>query len=309
MNVQKNDPFIKRILAYTNERFPLIPISLFAAFITFNAFYCGQYIFNQSVRVTYSKNLLLGFISNFLLLFHLRLFDEFKDYDEDLKAYPERLLSKGVVTLTDLNKLIFVCIGAQIILNSFIGLNSFILWTAILIYSLLMYKEFFIPEFLNKTMALYLASHQLIVPIIVIYAFSLTGLLSYEKLFTPLGLYGLMVVSLPSFIFEIGRKTWNPEREKETADSYTKVWGIKKTSLILLLSILILVFFIHRFLGTAFFFSWQGLSLSLIFAVSLMLIGQFVARPTKRNSKLVEVGTSLILLLNHLLIILYFHSA
>ena len=46
-----------------------------------------------------------------LPVFHLRVFNEHAEYDDDLKYDPNRVLQSGVITLNDLRKLGAIAIG------------------------------------------------------------------------------------------------------------------------------------------------------------------------------------------------------
>ncbi|MBT4790006.1 MAG: hypothetical protein HON90_00420 [Halobacteriovoraceae bacterium] len=169
-----------------------------------------------------------------------------------------------------------------------------------------MFKEFFIEKILNKSMALYLVSHQLILPIIALYCFSLSTDLNMDQLLSLKSAAAILLISLPSFIFEIGRKTWNPEREQQTADSYTKVWGIKKTVVVINLATLIYGMVAGAFFSTQFFMSYSGMIFILLLFLTIIISSVFAYKPTAKNSKMVEGVTSAVLLLGHLLCVIYF---
>ena len=166
----KNENFFKRILLYTNERFPVVAILLFVTCFSLSSFYLGQLSYFDKINYIFNFPMLIGLLTLFLIFFHIRLFDEFKDYQDDCAAYPERLLSRGIVTLNDLRKLLIGVILIQIVLNLISSREQFFWWCAVFGYSFLMFKEFFISKTLKKSITLYLLSHQAILPIMISYA-------------------------------------------------------------------------------------------------------------------------------------------
>jgi len=191
MEVSENDSFFKRILAYTNERFPVVPILITTMLIGYNAMYTAQFIFSGITIDPLSVKVILGLISTFFVFFHLRLMDEFKDYEEDKVAYPERLLSRGIIKKADLSKLLISLIGMELAINIYIGKGALIAWAVVFIYSALMYKEFFAEELLNKVMVLYLITHQAIIPMIIGYFFFVVAEVNLETLFSVKSLIAL----------------------------------------------------------------------------------------------------------------------
>lgn len=301
----KNENFFKRILCYTNERFPLVAILLFVTCFSLSSFYLGQLSYYDKIDHIFSAPMLWGLMTLFFVFFHIRLFDEFKDYKDDCDAHPERLLSRGVVTLKDLGKLLIGIILIQIILNLISSIEQLFWWSAVFAYSFLMFKEFFISERLKKSITLYLLSHQAILPIMISYAVS-----SSLQTGTPYFLFNIKIwlsflfIALLSFSYEISRKTWSKEREHKHADSYTKTWGIPKTAMILTSSYF-LIFIISTIFYKIFDMSpWNNITSFLLFLVSSLLLFKFIKNPTTTNSKLVELGGIICLLGNHINIII-----
>lgn len=301
----KNENFFKRILLYTNERFPVVAILLFVTCFSLSSFYLGQLSYFDKINYIFNFPMLIGLLTLFLIFFHIRLFDEFKDYQDDCAAYPERLLSRGIVTLNDLRKLLIGVILIQIVLNLISSREQFFWWCAVFGYSFLMFKEFFISKTLKKSITLYLLSHQAILPIMISYA-----MCSSLQTGNPFFLFNIKIwlsflfVALLSFSYEISRKTWSKEREHKHADSYTKAWGIPQTATILTCSYF-LIFIICAIFYVIFGMSpWNNVTSFLLFLISSLLLFKFVKNPTTANSKLVELGGIICLLGNHVNIII-----
>ena len=91
-----------KYLAYFNERLPIVGAMLYGA-TTFYAIY----FFAPELK-GYTPSFLTGSFPGFIIFFfsivHLRVLDEHKDYKRDIIAHPDRLLSRGIITLKDLRK-------------------------------------------------------------------------------------------------------------------------------------------------------------------------------------------------------------
>ena len=69
----------------------------------------------------YTLRSLLGALTLLFFFFHLRVFDEHKDFEEDSRFHPHRVLQRGVITLADLRVLAALCIVAEIGLAAVAG--------------------------------------------------------------------------------------------------------------------------------------------------------------------------------------------
>ena len=98
----REDPWIRRILAWGNERFPLANgILTFVLFTT--ALLFGRLVASaDGVAVPIGLADLLPFFAYYGFFFMLRVFDEHKDYELDCHNHPERVLQSGLITLKDL---------------------------------------------------------------------------------------------------------------------------------------------------------------------------------------------------------------
>jgi len=112
---------IKNFKIYLNERFPLGKNSLFVLIFTLSGYiYAGLLYNSKIIKSILSKEvnrvpLFWGkeidkvpiiwyklfplFIIIFMFFFQLRITDEFKDYEEDLKYRPYRPVQRGIINL------------------------------------------------------------------------------------------------------------------------------------------------------------------------------------------------------------------
>ena len=216
-------PFSKRFMAWMNERFPL-PNGLLFLVLYFTAVFTGHFaVGGGEVEIGWRE--VLGFAPAWCYFFMLRVFDEHKDYDEDLINYPDRVLQSGLITLDHLKVAGGLAIAVQFFGSLFLdgGFGMITMWwLAVFAYSSLMGKEFFVAEWLKSHFVLYAVSHMLSMPLVLIWLAQVGA--GNETLPVEIGLLaGLAFLS--GTAFEVTRKMRGPEEERDTVDSYTKIMG------------------------------------------------------------------------------------
>jgi hypothetical protein len=107
-----------------------------------------------------------------MIMLILRLMDEIKDHETDLKLFSNRPLPSGKVQEKDIIFSLKVVVLLYIIINIF---SPETLWIAlaVLAYTFLMFRYFFIPTVLKENLLLNLATHNPIVPIMLTYVLTL----------------------------------------------------------------------------------------------------------------------------------------
>ena len=217
-------PYFKRLNAYLKERFPLLNHGiLIVSYYSSNQF-LAQVLQNPDKPVSYSFRSLLGALTLFLIFFHLRIFDEHKDYEDDCKFFPERLLSRGIFKLSELKVLGAIAIMLELILASICGVSALTGVLIVQFFSVLMLKEFFVGKWLKKHFLVYATSHMLIMPLMSLMVFSFTsGQMPWlaDKWYYLYAFVGFFV----TFNWEVSRKIRTPEDEREGLDSYSRIFG------------------------------------------------------------------------------------
>ena len=124
----RESPFVRRLSAYLAERFPLLGHGvLIAAYYSSNQF-LARTLTQPSEPMRYDLTTLLGALTLLCFFFHLRVFDEHKDYEEGRVHYPDRVLQRGLVTLRDLKILGGIAIAAEVALSLLRGPAAFVAW-------------------------------------------------------------------------------------------------------------------------------------------------------------------------------------
>lgn len=231
---------------------------------------------------------LISFASLLLFLFHLRIFDEFKDFDHDRKFYPDRPVPKGLVTLTELQKVGLLVIGLELVLSLYKGATSAILYLVVLGYSLLMLKEFFVHEWLREHFTIYVTSHEILAIPLFYYIYSL-NLSSFAKLLNPVLFTHAIFQTAALFLLEVARKIRPKMLEIASRDTYTARYGISGAS-VLLIFLAIVVIVSKSLIGNKLFFQAPKTTILLdlfFFALLFVSMINFVRLPTKISAKVV----------------------
>ncbi|QDU55099.1 UbiA family prenyltransferase [Aeoliella mucimassa] len=221
-------PFWRRLLAYADERFPLVGHGvLIVSYYSSNSL-LAQVLTSRDESLHYNRSSLMGAIVLFCFFFHLRVFDEHKDYADDCQYHPERVLQRGLVTLRQLTLLGIAAIGIELVLAGLwqpLGKPAALVAVSVALgYSLLMLKEFFCSRWLGERFIWYAVSHMLIMPLLAMIPFSFsTG--EYLWNAPPWFWWYAFVGFFVTFNWEISRKIRAPEAEIEGVDTYSSLFG------------------------------------------------------------------------------------
>lgn len=214
----------KRFWIYQSERFPVFSYGLMVLTFAFSAM-----SYSKILRVDFDFSiltLLIGAMTSFGYFFLLRIFDEFKDADDDAKYRPYRAVPRGLVSFKELKGLATIIIGLQCILNAVFIPKMLWIWGLVIIYMFIMANEFFVRNWLRKHPISYLVSHMMIMPVIDFYT---TGLdWNNNSTNIPNGLIIFLIVTfLNGVVIEIGRKIRAKNAEEIGVETYSYLWGEK----------------------------------------------------------------------------------
>lgn len=225
--------FFARWWIYQRERFPVFghgPVVL--------AFSASAVCFSSMLRQGGEEPahwprpaaIAVAFVCCLLMFLQLRIADEFKDYDEDLRFRPYRPVQRGLVTRRELGVLFALCAVVQAILAWCLSPRLLILLLIAWAYLTLMSKEFFVRDWLKRHPLLYLWSHMCIMPLIDLLA---TGC---DWIPSPAGAPGsaralalfLCASYFNGVVIEIGRKIRSPADEEPGVQTYSSLWGPRR---------------------------------------------------------------------------------
>lgn len=208
---------------YQRERFPVVAHGvLILAFslcaVCFSALLRGVEHFPAWPVIA------VAFGSSFLSFLHLRLADEFKDFEDDARWRPYRPVPRGLVTLRELGVVWGLTgvmqLGLALWLDARLAPLLLVTW----LYLGLMSREFFCKAWLKAHPFTYMWTHMFIMPLIDFYATACDWLPTAGR--PPAGLMWFVLVSfLNGFVIEIGRKIRAPGDEEQGVETYSVLWG------------------------------------------------------------------------------------
>lgn len=212
----------KNFYIYQKERFPIVVLGLsfLPAILSSGAVVASQAEF---------KFVLIALIVSVAYLLHVRIIDEFRDYEHDLRHHKERPVSSGIISLKELRVIDWLAIVAVPLASLYSGTGALLIAVAMLFYSYFARKEFFLGLQFRRYFYLYNAVNlvQMLLLQILVYtianpSLSFTTLVTVHFLFTTTG----------TIIFEFLRKVKSPGNDGTGKDTYTWFLGLNNALLI-----------------------------------------------------------------------------
>lgn len=216
---------ISRLIVYLSEMFPIsnfVGTMLTAVTLQLVALKLS------GLPVYWDIKLLLPGIVLTCFSLLIRVMDEFKDYEDDLKNFPNRPLPSGRVLKSDLHVLGWMTVVTSIFFSA-TSIATIQMAFIVLIYSFLMLKWFFIEKTIRQSLPLALITHH---PVVLLHSvYLLVSLMSWNPAFD--WRQGCLILPL-IFIFtnwEFSRKIRMPSEENNYT-TYSKIWGPQRAILV-----------------------------------------------------------------------------
>lgn len=249
-------PLSSRLQAWMHERFaPANALLFFILYLTTAAVARA----GVAGEVAVSLRDLIGCLVTWSFFLLLRVFDEHKDYALDCRNHPQRVLQSGLITLGHLKALgaaamalqLAWAIGLDVSLASApsgavtatgpgaeaaaaagtFGAPVLAAWAVMFAWTCLMGREFFIADWLTRHLTWYAVSHMLVMPLIVWW---LAQMALPGAALTPALAWLMALAFVSGFCFEITRKTRGPEEERDTVDSYSRIFGTRGSAAVVM---------------------------------------------------------------------------
>ena len=291
MKATNDDHFVRRLMTYLAERFPIIQNGLVIAVFTFSAIAYSRICAGKSGFVNW-RDYLLGFIITFTLFLLVRILDEFKDREDDAKYRQYLPVPRGLIKLKELQIMAWLILVVQGIVVLIYHPTMWFLYLLVMTFLGLMTVEFFVPKWLKKHQLIYITSHMLIMPLVDLYASGIDWHLAGESPST--GLFWFYGVSFfNGIVLEVGRKMKTPDHEEEGVVSYTKLFGLKKAPIYWIL--ILFVTFCLSIAASYFaeFSNWAYVAFSVLFLLATIPAIMFHRRPSQTTAKSIEVSSAL----------------
>lgn len=271
---------------YQAERFPLGTHFPAIAFFFAAAYFTAQALTGPGKPLHLGLTGTLAFVTTFLTMLLLRVFDEFKDFEDDKVNHPERVVQRGIVTLPELARLGGAIFAGLVLANAPLGWQAWVAYAAVFGYLLLMRVEFFAPDWLKRHIMTYAITHQGIVPLLYLYL-AVAALGSVDRVPPTFWLAILVAVGV-GLCYEISRKFTAPEDETETLPTYTRRLGTVGASIVAFVCLAGAssgALGLWHFLGLP---DWVEYLTTVALVTGGVGYGRFAAKPTRANAKLVK---------------------
>jgi 4-hydroxybenzoate polyprenyltransferase len=231
---------LRRLWIYQRERFPLAAMAALALLLA-----AAATLFSARLRgapLPAAGALCAAAVSVFLVFIQMRVFDEFKDREDDARYRPYRPVPRGLVSLAELRGVQIAASAGMIVIA--LALDARLLWllAALWGYLLLMAVEFFAPVWLRARHFAYLVSHIPFGGLIALYASAFEWLPRGAHPHPALLLLAAAVL-FDSTLLEIGRKIRAPRDEETGVATYSHVWGPTRATLAWLAAFALLLVF------------------------------------------------------------------
>lgn len=230
-----------RLSIYCKEMHPL-PSRISVSILLFFEIYF--LVLLSSPIESFTLHLGMGEVSGcftiFSFLLALRIADDFKDYETDLRLFPDRPLPSGRVYKRDLRILLVVICSISVVLN-LLFMNNLPFFVILSLYAVLMSFWFFQRAKIQKSLPLALVTHNPVQIVMNIYVISYAchtydiAILSFNNLIIAVTLY------FPGLIWEISRKIRAPQDETEYV-TYSKLFGYRRATQFIMLVMLLDLF-------------------------------------------------------------------
>ena len=284
---------LKGLKAVILERFsPAAYLPMIIVFSLANGLYfyfVGNFQFNLSIIIVCILVMLSAF-------FRLRLFDEIKDYEVDLKINPHRPLARGAVQTHEVQLTIWLLIFFELFVTSLINKTAFFVHSLAVIYSLLMYKEFFIGRFIRPHLTTYAISHTFVS---VLFGLSTAAIAfkvnSMKEAFSAIGFF---LVNWAYFnLFEFSRKTFAKEEERANVDTYSSLFKHRGAALLSFSQVVLAIIILHI---TVRITMWPVYLLSVIYSGFLAF---YFHKPMMKSAKLLRHASGGFIILSYCILI------
>jgi 4-hydroxybenzoate polyprenyltransferase len=284
-----------RLWTYQAERFPL-----FRHGVLILVFSGGEAVFGALARDALPdwRAVAVAIVVCLLLFAQLRIADEHKDDEDDRRWRPERPVPRGLVTLAELRFVGIAAAAIQIAATALLDVRLTLVLLLVWGWMALMSVEFFVPAWLKSRPVLYLVSHMAVMPLIALFAVACGA--RGELMVNPAVGVFLALAFLNGLILEVARKSWAPGDEREGVETYSRLWGVRRSAMVVALAGAggaALALTVQALLGLPWVFGLGIGAGAALLGVAVVVYGR---RPTTETAGRLETACGLFVLLIYL---------
>ncbi len=225
-----------RLVVYFKERYPILPRLLLGCIVFLEI----HFIILLNYGVTdfqIGVQELVGAYTVFAFLMWLRIADDLKDYETDMRLFPDRPLPSGRVYKKDI---VVICIIVQAIalLLNVLFMNNLLFCGILYAYGYLMSKWFFKRKVIQPSLPLALVTHNPVQMFVNVYIISFTVIKYGLEPVSLITIMTLWTLYFPALIWEVSRKIRAPKDENDYT-TYSKLFGYKKSTIFVMILTLV----------------------------------------------------------------------
>ncbi|MCH2198588.1 MAG: UbiA family prenyltransferase [Flavobacteriales bacterium] len=219
-------PLIGRFLTYQKERFPFLTHGILIGAFTFSAIAYARLSAGFDDFIEW-KRFAVCLFNTIGIFFLLRVFDEHKDLEDDQRYRPDLPVSRGLISLPELRIFGISFFVLMVAIDLWLYPKILLPLGLVMVWMVLMGKEFFVAEWLKARQFWYVVSHMLIIPFVDVFASSFDWYIDGRQ--APIGLAIFFAVSfMNGIVLEVGRKLRAPDEEREGVLTYSSMLGARK---------------------------------------------------------------------------------
>ena len=226
----------KRLGIYFKERYPLLGRFILGCII-FLEIHFIILLNNNITSFQLGIQEIVGAYTVFAFLMWLRIADDLKDYETDLRLFPDRPLPSGRVTKRDI-VIIFIIVELIALVLNLLFMNNFPFFCLLYAYGYLMSKWFFRKKVIQPSLPLALVTHNPVQMFVNIYIISFTVIKYDLAPITLITVLALWTLYFPALIWEVSRKIRAPKDENDYT-TYSKLFGYQKSTIFVMILTLV----------------------------------------------------------------------
>ncbi len=276
---------------YQRERFPILTHGVLIGAFTVSALSVSALLRGQTAFPDTGGSL-AAFVCALVLFLHLRIADEFKDHDDDIRFRPHLPVPRGLVTLRELGWVGAAAALVQLLLTIWVKPELTLMLVLVWLWLALMTREFFVSAWLKARPLAYMASHMMIMPLTALYISAFDWLAAGAS--PPAGLtWFLMVGFFGGIVLEIGRKIRAPEDERPGGGTYSAAWGRRNAILVWLGAMVLVLTCALPVAQRISFFGPMAALMAVLAGGAFVVAWSFLSKPETARAKLVEHASGL----------------
>ena len=283
-------PLGARLWTYQAERFSLTrqgPLIVLYAL----SCVCFGALTRGSPQVPPPESVPIAVIVVFCFFFQLRVADEHRDYDEDLRLRPELPVPRGTITLPELDVFVAGTMAIQLVLSAALHPPLIALLFPPWLWTFLVRNDFFARGFLERHPVASLTIHLAFFPLVTLYAVAADQLTVSGALSPGLAAF-LFLSALSAAAIEFARKCRAPEDERPGVITYSNLWGSARAGMITAFALATaLVIALFAFLATGAAGWWFLPAAAAGFGAFTAATG-YAAKPTRPHARRLLLWTA-----------------